>query len=108
MFVYDGLRVHPHVFRSALGRHPGVVEYRVRQTGDGARVAVRCGAPVDLERVRADITHGLGALGLVRPVVEVSAVERLDRDPGPAKLRRFVPLGREPRDLAEPVLAAAG
>jgi hypothetical protein len=37
--------------------------------------------------------------------VEVSAVERIERDPGPAKLRRFVPLGRELRD-PEPVLSA--
>src|ERR1700748_689254 len=32
VFVYDGRRVHPHVFRSALGRRAGVVEYQVRQT----------------------------------------------------------------------------
>ena len=108
VFVYDGLRVHPHVFRSALGRHSGVVEYRVRQTAAGAQVPMRCGAPVDLDRVSLDIADALGALGLVRPVIEVTAVERLERDPGPAKLRRFVPLGREPRDLAEPVLAVAG
>jgi phenylacetate-coenzyme A ligase PaaK-like adenylate-forming protein len=95
-FVYDGRRVHPHVFRSALARHPGVVEYQVRQTADGARIVVRCGAPVGLERLGHDVADALTQLGVPRPVVEVTAVERLERDPGPAKLRRFVPLSAEP------------
>ena len=69
-FVYDGRRVHPHVFRSALGRHPGVVEYQVRQTADGARIAVRCGAPVRLEALGHEVADALAQLGLPRPVVE--------------------------------------
>jgi hypothetical protein len=36
------------------------------------------------------------ALGVPRPVIDVTAVERLKRDSGPAKLRRFVPLAAEP------------
>jgi phenylacetate-CoA ligase len=96
VFVYDGRRVHPHVFRSALGRQPGIVEYQVRQTAQGARIAVRCGARVDLERLGAEITDGLRALGIPRPVIDVTAVERLQRDGGPAKLKRFVPLSAEP------------
>lgn len=96
VFLYDGLRVHPHVFRSVLGRHAGIVEYQVRQSEDGARIAVRCGAPVVLELVSAEIAAGLAALGVPRPVIDVTAVERLQRDGGPAKLRRFVPLAAEP------------
>jgi phenylacetate-CoA ligase len=95
VFVYDGRRVHPHVFRSALGRRAGIVEYQVRQTEQGARIAVRCGSRVDLERLGAEIADGLGALGVPRPVIDVTAVERLERDGGPAKLRRFVPLEPE-------------
>jgi phenylacetate-coenzyme A ligase PaaK-like adenylate-forming protein len=106
-FVYNHLRVHPHVFRSALGDHAGVVEYQVRQTPRGARVAVRCGGPVDLDRLGAEIAAGLAGLGLPRPEVEIRPVERLERDSGPAKLRRFVPLVDEVRDL-EPVLSVAG
>jgi hypothetical protein len=68
---------------------------------------VRCGGPVDLDRLGKEVTDGLAALGLPRPQVEVRAVERLERDNGPAKLRRFVPLGHEARDL-EPVLSATG
>ena len=96
VFVYDGRRVHPHVFRSALGRHAGIVEYQVRQTAQGARIAVRCGGRVDLERLSAEIADGLATLGVARPVIDVTAVERLERDRGPAKLRRFVPLTAEP------------
>jgi phenylacetate-coenzyme A ligase PaaK-like adenylate-forming protein len=91
VFLYNGRRVHPHVFRSALGRHAGVIEYQVRQTADGADVAVHCDARVDLERLGAELADALAGVGLAHPVVSVAAVERLERDPGAAKLRRFVP-----------------
>ena len=61
VFVYDGLRIHPHVFRSALGRHAGVVEYQVRQTTDGAQIAVRCRSRVDLEALGSEIDDALAA-----------------------------------------------
>jgi phenylacetate-CoA ligase len=96
VFFYDGLRVHPHVFRSVLGRQTGVAEYQVRQRPQGASIAVHCGARVDLEGLRAEITHALARLGLPSPVVDVAAVARLERDPGPARLRRFVPLADPP------------
>ena len=108
VLVYGALRVHPYVFRSALSRHAGVIEYQVRQTARGARIAVHCGGPVDLMRLRGEVADGLRALGVPDPAVEIEAVERLERDPGPAKLRRFVPLGHDVRLLAEPVLSAAG
>ena len=110
VFVYDGRRVHPHVFRSAIGDHPGVVEYQVRQTPQGARIALRCGAPVDLDRLRSEVARALAGLGLPRPLVELTVVDRLERDPGPAKLRRFVPCPEPspfPREVGEPLLAAA-
>ena len=110
VFYYDGRRVHPHVFRSAVGRHPGVVEYQVRQTRRGARIAVRCGASVDLDRLRGEIAQALADVGLPRPAVELTVADRLERDPGPAKLRRFVPLSEAaplPRESGEHLLAAA-
>lgn len=102
VFFYDGRSVHPHLFRSALGHHQGVSEYQVRQTAQGAQIAVRCSARVDLERLSAEVANELAVLGLPRPVVEVIAVPRLEREPGPAKLRRFVPLAVED---TEPALA---
>jgi phenylacetate-coenzyme A ligase PaaK-like adenylate-forming protein len=95
-FVYDGRRIHPHAFRSVLARHPGVVEYQVRQTSQGALIAVRCGAPVHHDQLAGEIVDSLAGLGVRSPTVEVTAVDRLERDPGPAKLRRFVPLASEP------------
>jgi phenylacetate-coenzyme A ligase PaaK-like adenylate-forming protein len=108
VFVYGERRVHPNVFRTALSRHAGVTEYQVRQTARGAGVAVRCGGPVALGRLRAEIADGLRVVGVPDPLVEVRAVERLERDPGPAKLRRFVPLAHAPHPCAEPALSAAG
>jgi len=67
---------------------------------------VRCGGPVDLGQLGAEIGHALEGLGARCPVIEITASERLERDPGPAKLRRFVPLGDE-HQLAEPVLSVA-
>ena len=48
VFVYDGrIGVHPHLFRSALGRRREVLEFQVRQTVDGADIVV-----VRVSRVR--------------------------------------------------------
>ena len=78
VFVYDGRRVHPHVFRSALGRHAGVVEYQVRQTprrcadrrpvrrAGGSRRAPqrdRAGARRPRSRAPRRRGHGRGATG---------------------------------------------
>jgi phenylacetate-coenzyme A ligase PaaK-like adenylate-forming protein len=97
VFVYDGRSVHPHLLRSVLGSHAGVVEYQVRQTADGADVAVRCCSRVDLDRLEGELAEVLAGAGVSRPVLHVRAVERLERDSGPAKLRRFVPLGDRTR-----------
>ena len=43
--------VHPHVFRSVLGREPSIVEYQVRQTPAGAEV-LTVGCPVTQPRWR--------------------------------------------------------
>jgi hypothetical protein len=41
VFHYPGeVVVHPHVFRSVLGRERDVLEYQVRQTAAGADVLV--------------------------------------------------------------------
>jgi len=103
VFCYGGRRVHPHVFRAALARHPGIAEYQVRQTERGARIAVRCGGWVDLDGLSREIVQALARLGLPDPQIEVQAVAQVRRGPGPAKLKRFVLLGSEPEPaLAEP------
>lgn len=91
-FFYPGLgAVHPHVFRSRLGREHGIVEYQVRQTARGAAIAIRCRGEVDFASLQADIAFYLARLGLENPEVSAEPVESLDRHSS-GKLKRFVPL----------------
>jgi phenylacetate-CoA ligase len=91
VFRYRGRVVHPHVFRSALGRRATIVEYQVRQSLRGAEIDVRCCGPLDIGSLQRDIVHALGRVGLTNPEVRVSTVERIERGVA-GKLRRFVPL----------------
>jgi phenylacetate-coenzyme A ligase PaaK-like adenylate-forming protein len=97
VFTYRGpagaLTVHPHVFRSPLARRREIVEYQVRQTAAGARVAVRTTGPCATDELAADIAAGLAAAGLPAPEVEVDLVAGFPR-PVSGKLIRFLPLGR--------------
>ena len=87
----DGLSVHPHLFRSALGRHPAVMEYQVGQTRRGATILVVTTSPVDVRALRAEIANALAALGLADPQVVIETVAALPRQAS-GKLKRFVPL----------------
>jgi phenylacetate-CoA ligase len=91
-FLYNGRPIHPLVFATALGRRAAISEYQVRQTPSGAAITLRCQGPVDLNHLAAEIEQGLAQLGLEHPEVTLTAVERLDRVDGPAKLKRYVPL----------------
>ena len=95
-FIYQDLRVHPHLFRTALSREAGVVEYQVRQTPGGAAIAIRCTAPVSVNGLRDRIATALASAGLDRPQVTVVVVDRFERPGGPAKLKRFLPLDQAP------------
>jgi phenylacetate-CoA ligase len=102
VFVYQGIHIHPHLFRSELGREAAVVEYQVRQTPAGAAIAVHCTAPVTLDGLRERIAAALGRAGLERPQVTIETVDRFERPGGPAKLKRFIPLAAD----SEPSLQA--
>jgi phenylacetate-coenzyme A ligase PaaK-like adenylate-forming protein len=91
-FDYSGRTVHPHLFRSALGRRAAILEYQVRQTVGGAEVDVRCAAATDLPALAAELTESLRALGLTDPEVTVRQVDRVSRLEHTGKLKRFVPL----------------
>ena len=86
-----GVMVHPHVFRSPLGRERAIVEYQVRQTERGAAISLICTGDVDLARMNAAITEGLCALHLSAPEVTFDVVASLDRQET-GKLRQFLPL----------------
>jgi putative adenylate-forming enzyme len=94
MFYYGGRTVHPHVFRSHLGRRAGIVEYQVRQTARGAAIALRCTGPVYLDQLRADLVDALTRLGVAAPEITIDVVGALERQLV-GKLKRFVPLPAE-------------
>jgi len=92
LFRYaDGVQVHPHLFRSALGRQRSILEYQVRQTERGADIAVHCVGALDTAELHREITAGLTASGLERADLSIRAVNGLERL-RTGKLKRFVPL----------------
>ena len=91
-FTYSDVGVvHPHVFRSRLGRERHVVEYQVVQTPRGATIELCCNGKVDLESVRQGLIGDLQRLGLTDPQVGILRVDAIKRVVS-GKLRRFVPL----------------
>lgn len=92
-FTYQGVHVHPHIFRSPLSRQRNIVEYQVRQTPSGADVLVRTGGPVDVEALRAEIVDDLSRL-VKAPEVSIVKVDAIPRQDS-GKLKRFVPLAPE-------------
>jgi phenylacetate-CoA ligase len=87
----DGPVVHPHVFRTRLGRERAIEEYQVRQTERGAVVALRHRAPLDAAGLERALAADLGRLGLRDARVAVERRDRIERGSA-GKLRRFVPL----------------
>ena len=82
--------IHPHVFRSVLGREASVVEYQVRQTAPSAEVLAlgRFGNPVVTgQRLESELAR----LGVRSPCVTVRVVPALERQ-ATGKIRRFVRL----------------
>jgi phenylacetate-coenzyme A ligase PaaK-like adenylate-forming protein len=91
VFTYGTLTVHPHLFRTRLGREGSIVEYQVCQTECGADIAIRAVGAVDLDTVRVRVTEDLRRLGLSSPRVTLTLTRAIDRGTA-GKLKRFVPL----------------
>ena len=91
-FAYaNGLRAHPHVFRSALVREQAVTEYQVRQTPCGAEILLRADGPVDTAALANRVAAALRAVGLADPEVSARTVDLIPRLAS-GKLKRFIPL----------------
>lgn len=90
VFVYDGITVHPHVFRSPLGRCRNVLEYQVRQTITGATVDVCAQGSFDVDGLCSEMVSALRCVGIPQATVTVRVVPGLRRQET-GKLRRFVP-----------------
>ncbi len=92
VFVYgNGVTVHPHVFRSALAAVTAIIEYQVRQTATGARVAIVSTDHTDVTSLESKIRDALVKLGLIHPDVSIDAVSELRRLPS-GKLKWFIPI----------------
>jgi phenylacetate-CoA ligase len=101
VFTYPGgISVHPHLFRSVLGRDPAVLEYQVLQTSTGADILLRtCGSGRPDQLARA-LQSALVDAGLPAAVVTMTAAEHIPRS-GAGKLKRFVPFGTAGTTAAE-------
>lgn len=91
VFRYGDVTVHPHVFRTVIGRDPHIVEYQVRQTATGAEVLVRARGTVSPDAITVELAGELARAGLATPEVTVTVVDGFARS-GTGKLKRFVPL----------------
>jgi phenylacetate-coenzyme A ligase PaaK-like adenylate-forming protein len=89
VFSYAGITVHPHVFRTVLSRQPGIVEYRVKQTPNGAEIEYR--GRIDHAAVTSQLTTALRALDIPDPTITLTNVNGFDRQQT-GKVRRFIPL----------------
>jgi phenylacetate-coenzyme A ligase PaaK-like adenylate-forming protein len=91
-FIYgDGVIVHPHTFRSILGRDAAISEYQVQQTRTGADIIVCADGAVDVETLNRKLQEALARSGCPEPAVTVTVVESIRRlDTG--KLKRFLTL----------------
>ena len=110
VFIYQDLRVHPHLFRAALSREADVEETRC----DRPQAAPRSRSAAPRRSARMGSATGSPPISpgrLRRPQVTVEVVDRFERPGGPAKLKRFLPLdqapGRRRRPMSRSGAAAA-
>lgn len=93
MFVYDSeVSVRSSLFDVALTGEPGLWDYQVRQSPEGAHILV-VGERVDERGVAAAVEASLAGAGVTSPRVTVECVDFIPRTSGGTVLR-FVPLHR--------------
>jgi phenylacetate-CoA ligase len=93
IFLYpDGIHIHPVVFRTPLGQNPGIAEYQVLQTRNGAKIAVVTTGPIDAAVLRQELIDGLAKSGLPNAQIEIDLVDSLKRHKETGKLKRFIPM----------------
>jgi phenylacetate-coenzyme A ligase PaaK-like adenylate-forming protein len=85
-----GVQIHPLSLRSALLKHPEIIEYQVFHGAGGLRVDIVPGGPVDSTRLEREIAAVLVAAGANGIEVTIRPVDAVRRDPGTGKARRFI------------------
>jgi phenylacetate-coenzyme A ligase PaaK-like adenylate-forming protein len=92
-FVYRGnIRIHPMIFRDALGQEPHISEYQVQQTAGGAKVLTVAHGAFDAAALAKMVEGSLAAAGFPGAAVSIELVNELPRHAETNKLVRFVPL----------------
>jgi phenylacetate-CoA ligase len=91
---YDGTDVHPIAIRSVMVRSPGVIDYQVHQIPDGINVFTVATEGLDVDALTVQLRQALAGAGLDSAHIAVKLVDRLERNSGSGKLRRFVPIER--------------
>ncbi|MGB9224389.1 hypothetical protein [Mycobacterium sp.] len=90
---YDTTDIHPIVIRSVMIRSSDVIDYQVFQIPSGIDVFVIASDVLDIDDLTEKLRRALAGAGLDRAHVAVKRVDRLERNAGSGKLRRFVPMG---------------
>jgi len=91
-FIYgDGVIVHPHLFRSILGRERAISEYQVQQTRAGAEIIVCADGAVDIDSLTGKLQEALASSGCPEPTVTVTMVKDIPRL-ATGKVKRFLTL----------------
>jgi phenylacetate-coenzyme A ligase PaaK-like adenylate-forming protein len=91
VFRYGDVHVHPIAFRTVMVKHPEVREYEVRQTADGAEIAIVADGELAPGPIQDEVAASLAAAGLPGARISVRATDALPRHPLTGKARRFIP-----------------
>jgi phenylacetate-coenzyme A ligase PaaK-like adenylate-forming protein len=89
-FRYGSITVPAITFRHVLGADPRVSEYQVIQTARGADI-LTVGRP-DVGTLTTSMVTALRRCGLPDPAVAIRIVNRIPRNQGSGKLKRFIAL----------------
>jgi phenylacetate-coenzyme A ligase PaaK-like adenylate-forming protein len=81
-----GSTIHPLAVVSPLTAHPEIVDFHVKQAGNGIHVDIVAPGGVDAGCLRTDVVASIEATGARRPVVTVEIVDSLRRHPHTGKL----------------------
>lgn len=92
VFRYGGVEVHPLAFRTVMVKSTAVREYQVRQTAEGAEVAVVLEGELDAMGCAAALEESLRKAGVAQPRVTVRVVDEITRHAETGKARRFISL----------------
>jgi len=90
-FIYGDVIVIAEVFENAIMIEPGIDEYQVIQTHQGADILIVADkrAVVNQDRILMDLVKQFKQLGIDNPVIQVQLIEQLKRHEETGKLKRF-------------------